>query len=139
MSDNKGSLAIQLFSELLAVDHSVRGHLSRVLPKGMEISHFSVLNVLARRSQERTPAQLAQTFNVTRGAMTNTLNKLEQAGLVRPGTRVIGDNLVFPGCPAYFEYMAANHHYQTKYYDSFLEYTDIKDTYGISDCVKAFK
>ena len=82
MSDDKSSLAIQLFSELLAVDHSVRGHLSRVLPKGMEISHFSVLNVLARRSQERTPAQLAQTFNVTRGAMTNTLHKLEEAGYV---------------------------------------------------------
>ena len=82
MSDDKGSLAIQLFSELLAVDHSVRGHLSRVLPKGMEISHFSVLNALARRSEERTPAQLAQTFNVTRGAMTNTLSKLEWAGYI---------------------------------------------------------
>ena len=31
---------------------------------------------------ERTPAQLAKTFNLTRGAMTNTLNKLEWAGYV---------------------------------------------------------
>ena len=48
----------------------------------MEISHFSVLNHLVRQSEERTPAQLAEVFNVTRGAMTNTLGKLEWAGYV---------------------------------------------------------
>jgi DNA-binding MarR family transcriptional regulator len=46
----------------------------------MELSHFSVLNHLARKHEERTPAQLAKAFHVTRGAMTNTLNKLEIAG-----------------------------------------------------------
>ena len=54
----------------------------RVLPKGMEISHFSVLNYLARIGEERSPAQLAKTFYVTRGAMTNTLNRLEWSGYV---------------------------------------------------------
>jgi DNA-binding MarR family transcriptional regulator len=39
-----------------------------------------VLNHLARLSDERTPAQLAKAFHVTRGAMTNTLAKLEIAG-----------------------------------------------------------
>jgi DNA-binding MarR family transcriptional regulator len=48
----------------------------------MELSHFSVLNHLARIGEERTPAQLARAFHVTRGAMTNTLNKLEWAGHV---------------------------------------------------------
>ncbi|HNK68572.1 MAG TPA: helix-turn-helix domain-containing protein, partial [Flavobacteriales bacterium] len=47
--------------------------------KGMELSHFSVLNHLARTGEERTPAQLARAFHVTRGAMTNTLTKLEWA------------------------------------------------------------
>jgi DNA-binding MarR family transcriptional regulator len=46
----------------------------------MELSHFSVLNHLARINDERTPAQLARAFHVTRGAMTNTLNRLEWAG-----------------------------------------------------------
>jgi len=82
MTDDKQNLAIQLFSELLAADQSVRSRLMRVLPKGMEISHFSVLNNLAWAKAERTPAQLAETFNVTRGAMTNTLSKLEWAGYV---------------------------------------------------------
>ncbi|KHA50492.1 MAG: MarR family winged helix-turn-helix transcriptional regulator [Sulfitobacter geojensis] len=82
MSDDKNTLAIMLFSEILAADHSMRGRLSRVLPKGMEISHFSVLNHLSRKDAESTPAQLAERFGVTRGAMTNTLNKLEWSGYV---------------------------------------------------------
>jgi len=80
MSTEKNALAISLFSEVLAADQMVRYRLSRVLPKGMEISHFSVLNHLVWHDDERTPAQLADTFNVTRGAMTNTLNRLEWAG-----------------------------------------------------------
>lgn len=76
------SLAIALFSEILTADQLVRNRLSRVLPKGMELSHFSVLNQLVYVDAERSPAQLARTFHVTRGAMTNTLNKLEWAGYV---------------------------------------------------------
>ncbi|MCM2561938.1 MarR family transcriptional regulator [Lutimaribacter sp. EGI FJ00015] len=82
MPDATSPLAIALFSELLTADQLVRNRLSRVLPKGMEISHFSVLNHLARAGGERSPAQLAKSFHVTRGAMTNTLGKLEWAGYV---------------------------------------------------------
>ena len=63
-------------------DQLARNRISRALPKGMEISHFSVLNHLAHAGEERTPAQLAAIFHVTRGAMTNTLSKLEWAGHV---------------------------------------------------------
>ena len=76
------SLAVALFSEILTNEQLIRSRLSRVLPKGMEISHFSVLNHLARTGEERSPAQLAKSFHVTRGAMTNTLSKLEWAGYV---------------------------------------------------------
>ena len=75
-------LAISLFSELLTADQLLRNRLTRVLPNKMEISHFSVLNQLARGGSEKTPAQLAKAFHVTRGAMTNTLGKLEAAGYV---------------------------------------------------------
>ena len=77
-----GILAVTLFSEIMTNEQLVRNRLSRVLPKGMEISHFSVLNYLSRMAEEKTPAQLAKVFYVTRGAMTNTLNKLEWAGYV---------------------------------------------------------
>lgn len=82
MSENSNSLAVALFSEILTADQLVRNRLSKVLPKGMEISHFSVLNHLARSGAERSPAQLAKSFHVTRGAMTNTLGKLEWAGYI---------------------------------------------------------
>ena len=82
MAIDTQALATQLFSELLAVDHLARGAVARILPRGMELSHFLVLNHLAQASGERTPAQLARTFHLTRGAMTNTLSKLEAAGWV---------------------------------------------------------
>lgn len=76
------ALAISLLSELITVDQLARARLSKALPKGMELSHFSVLNHLANTSSEKTPAQLARSFHVTKGAMTNTLGKLETAGHV---------------------------------------------------------
>ncbi len=80
MSETSENLSVALFGELFMADQLARNRMKRALPKGMEISHFSVLNHLARSKVEKSPAQLADTFHVTRGAMTNTLNKLELAG-----------------------------------------------------------
>lgn len=80
--EDRNTLAVSLFSEILMADQLARSRLTKALPKGMEISHFSVLNHLAGTGVERTPAQLAKAFHVTRGAMTNTLSKLEVAGYI---------------------------------------------------------
>jgi DNA-binding MarR family transcriptional regulator len=82
MSERNDDLAISLFSELFMADQLARNRISKALPKGMELSHFSVLNHLARAGEEKTPAQLARVFHLTRGAMTNTLSRLEWAGHV---------------------------------------------------------
>ncbi|MGB7262690.1 MAG: MarR family transcriptional regulator [Albidovulum sp.] len=82
MADQNDPLAVALFSEVFMADQLARNLVSRALPKGMELSHFSVLNHLAHINDERSPAQLADAFHVTRGAMTNTLSKLEWAGHV---------------------------------------------------------
>jgi DNA-binding MarR family transcriptional regulator len=82
MADKSEDIAVTLFGELFMADQLARNRISKVLPRGMELSHFSVLNHLARLNEERTPAQLARNFHVTRGAMTNTLAKLEWAGHV---------------------------------------------------------
>lgn len=73
---------VAFFSEMFAADQMLRNQIARALPKGMELSHLSVLNNLARAKEERTPAQLARMFYVTRGAMTNTLARLERAGYI---------------------------------------------------------
>jgi DNA-binding MarR family transcriptional regulator len=80
MSDKAEDIAVALFSELLIADQLARSRIAKVLPRGMELSQFSVLNHLSRVNDERSPAQLARAFHVTRGAMTNTLTKLEWAG-----------------------------------------------------------
>jgi len=81
-AEKTDDIAVALFGELFMADQLARNRISRVLPKGMELSQFSVLNHLARISDERTPAQLARAFHVTRGAMTNTLARLQWAGHV---------------------------------------------------------
>ncbi|MEL6582992.1 MAG: MarR family transcriptional regulator [Pseudomonadota bacterium] len=75
-------LAIALLSEVHALDTLVRARLQKSLPKNMDLSHFILLNHFARLGGERTPAQLARLFHVTRGTMTNTLRRLEAAGYI---------------------------------------------------------
>ncbi|ARE40653.1 Transcriptional regulator, MarR family [Rhodovulum sp. P5] len=82
MSEASDSLAVSLFSEILMADQLARSRISKALPKGMELSHFSVLNHLAHLNEERSPAQLAAALHVTKGAMTNTLSRLDWAGHV---------------------------------------------------------
>jgi DNA-binding MarR family transcriptional regulator len=60
----------------------MRHKINRALPNGMELSQFMLLNYLATISEERRPSQLAKLFQLTRGAMTNTLGKLEAAGYI---------------------------------------------------------
>jgi len=57
--------------------------LLKVLPDGLQIAHFSVLNHMARLGDAWTPVRLARAFQVTKGAMTNTLQRLEARALVR--------------------------------------------------------
>ena len=73
---------IALFSEIVMVETLARSRLTRVLPKGMQLSHFMVLNHFARLGGEKTPAQLAGIFHVTKGAMSNTIARLDAAGYV---------------------------------------------------------
>ena len=80
MTAHLQDLSISLLGEIFTVDQLARNRLSKALPKGMELSHFEVLNQLANLHDERTPAQIAKSFHVTKGALTNTLAKLEAAG-----------------------------------------------------------
>ena len=75
-------LAVALFSEISAIDHLLKSRLTKMLPAGMEPSHFAILNHFSVIDGEKTPAQLAKSFNVTKGAITNTLNKLSKMGYV---------------------------------------------------------
>lgn len=82
MSDQSLPLSVQIVCELLFVNHLARDKLSKVLPSGMELSQFLVLLHIGQLGEETGPAKLAEAFNVTRGAMSNTLSRLERQGLI---------------------------------------------------------
>ena len=75
-------LAVSLFSEISAIDHLLKIRLSKSLPIGMELSHFVILNHISNLEGEKTPVQLARSFNLTKGAITNTLTKLSLMGYI---------------------------------------------------------
>ena len=75
-------LAVSLFSEISAIDHLLKVKLSKSLPLGMELSHFAILNHISTIETEKTPVQLARSFNLTKGAITNTLIKLSKMGYI---------------------------------------------------------
>jgi DNA-binding MarR family transcriptional regulator len=75
-------VVIALFSEIVMVETLARTRLTRMLPRGMELSQFMVLNHFARLGGEKTPGQLARIFHVTKGAMSNTVGRLDAAGYV---------------------------------------------------------
>ena len=82
MTQTSTALSIALFSEISTIDQLLKSKLSKELPKGMEVSHFSILNYFVLSGGEKTPVQLAKIFNLTKGAITNTLNKLLAAGYI---------------------------------------------------------
>lgn len=76
-------LIFTVLNEIGIIQQLARAEFERVLPGGMHLSHFSVLNRFVRLGGTASPAELAAAFQVTRGAMTNTLGWLERQGLVR--------------------------------------------------------
>jgi DNA-binding MarR family transcriptional regulator len=55
----------------------------KVLPDGLQLAQFGVLNHMVRVGDGWTPVKLASAFQVTKGAMTNTLQRLEARALAR--------------------------------------------------------
>ena len=78
----KDALLFRLFNEIGIIEQLARARFERSLPDGLKLSHFTVLNHFVRLGGERSPAELARAFQVTKGAMTNTLQRLEARGLV---------------------------------------------------------
>ena len=81
--DRKESDVFPFFTEIGIIEQLSRSALERNLPQGLKISQFGVLNHFARLGGEKSPAYLASAFQVTKGAMTNTLQRLEKLGFIK--------------------------------------------------------
>ncbi|MBI1407798.1 MAG: MarR family transcriptional regulator [Caulobacter sp.] len=74
---------IEVLTEIGIISQLSSTALERSLPEGMSRAQFGVLSHFMRRGGEESPARLAAAFQVTKGAMTNTLQRLEAQGFVR--------------------------------------------------------
>jgi DNA-binding MarR family transcriptional regulator len=75
--------AFEFFNEIGIIAQLSSNQMERTLPHQLTQSQFSVLNWFVRVDDQATPGRLASAFQVTRGAMTNTLGKLEAKGFVK--------------------------------------------------------
>lgn len=78
-----GALYFGLFNEIGIIAQLSASRFQRVMPLGLTMAQFSLLNHCVRLGDGWTPARLAAAFQVTRGTMTNTLQKLEAKRLIR--------------------------------------------------------
>jgi DNA-binding MarR family transcriptional regulator len=73
---------VQVFDEISLIEHGVRMAISRSLPVGLTYPQYEVLNLIARRGEDLTPAFIAGSLKMTPGAITNTLQRLEATKLI---------------------------------------------------------
>ena len=77
------ALYFRLFNEIGIIAQLNANRLERVLPRGLTVAQFSLLHHCVRLGDGWTPARLAAAFQVTRGTMTSTLQKLEAKGFIQ--------------------------------------------------------
>ena len=78
----KTSEIFNFFTEIGIIAQLSQTQFERLMPSGMTIAQFTVLNHCVRVGDGKSPARLAHAFQVTKGTMTSTLHRLEQKGLV---------------------------------------------------------
>ena len=73
---------VEVFTEIGMIEHYLRMAVARHLPDGMTHAHFELLQWFLRYGDGQTPAELARMMLMTKGAITNILQKLEKMGFV---------------------------------------------------------
>lgn len=79
-------VAFKVFNEIGIIAQLTRTTLEKSAPDEISGAGFAVLNHLERMEGDWSPARLARAFQVTKGAMTNTLQRLEAAGCIKVRT-----------------------------------------------------
>jgi len=73
----------RVFLEIGILSQLSSSAMRRVLPKGLSMAQFGVLNHMVRVRSVSSPLRLARAFQVTKGAMSQTVKSLERQGFVR--------------------------------------------------------
>jgi DNA-binding MarR family transcriptional regulator len=75
-------IAFRVFTEIGIISQLAGTMFERVIPDGMTLAQFTVLNHFVRLGGVRSPHELARALQVTKGTMTSTLKKLEARGYI---------------------------------------------------------
>jgi len=76
-------LLFQLLNEIGIIQQLASTAFGRLLPHGLTVAQFALLTHCVRMGDGKTPAQLAEILQVTRGTMTSTLARLERKRFIR--------------------------------------------------------
>jgi DNA-binding MarR family transcriptional regulator len=82
MTRNQLDDVFAFFNEIGIIAQLSSNRMERAMPHGLTRAQFSVLNWFSRVDDQATPGRLAAAFQVSKGAMTNSLGKLEDKGFV---------------------------------------------------------
>lgn len=84
-----GGMMFRFFVEIGIIAQLSGATFEKVMPMGLTLPQFSVLNHLVLRGGNKTPLAIANAMQVTKGTMTSTLAHLQRAGHigVRPDPR----------------------------------------------------
>jgi DNA-binding MarR family transcriptional regulator len=75
-------LLFAVFNEIGIIEQLARTRFEAAMPDGLLMPHFIVLNHLVRLGDDKSLKSLAFAFQVSKGAMTNTIQRLERRGFV---------------------------------------------------------
>lgn len=76
-------LGFLVFNEIGIIEQLARNRFESVMPHGMLLAHFTMLNHLVRMGNGKNPADIASALQLARGAVTNTVQRLEARGFLR--------------------------------------------------------
>lgn len=83
LSETERRAMFRLFNEIGIVSQLSSSLFNRLMPDGLHLSHFTVLNHLVRLGDGKTPLDIASAMQVTKATMTHTLGVLTERGFVR--------------------------------------------------------
>ncbi len=72
----------RIFNEIGIIAQLSQTRFEAVMPAGMTLAQFTILNHLVRLGGPKSPLTLARAFQVTKATMSSTLGRLEAKGLI---------------------------------------------------------
>jgi DNA-binding MarR family transcriptional regulator len=78
----EGPLLFALLNEIGIIEQLMRNRFEAMRPAGLRLAHFILLNHLVRTGDGKNPVSIARALQHAKGAITNTLQRLEERGLV---------------------------------------------------------